>query len=127
MLDYSSDDANAIEQTMLSDMAGIVTGMITTSIRSANIDGVEIENGNYIGFTDKTMLVSEKLKTDTFAALLSRLNANEKNFIIVFYGKDVTEEEKELTAKIVTTQYPDVEFYSMDGGQDVYDYIIILE
>ena len=127
MLDYTSDDADTIEQTMISDMADIVTGMITTSIRSANIDGVDIENGSYIGFTDKTMLVSEKLKTDTFAALLSRLNAGEKNFIIVFFGKDVTAEEKEITEKIITTQYPDVEFYSMDGGQDVYDYIIILE
>ena len=112
---------------MLGDMADVVTGMISPSIRSANIDGVDIKNGNYIGFTNKTMLVSEELKTDTFAGLLSKLNANEKSFVIVFYGKDVTEEEKDLTKKIVETQYPDVEFYSMDGGQDVYDYIIILE
>ena len=127
MLDYTSDNADTIEENMKSDMADVVTGMITTSIRDANIDGVEIANGEYIGFTNKTMLVSKKLKTDTFSALLDKLDACDKNFVIVFYGKDVTKEEKDLTQKIVTTQYPDIEFYSMDGGQDVYDYIIILE
>ena len=127
MLDYSADDADVIEQNMISDMADIVTGMVTTSIRTANIDGVEIDNGNYIGFTNKTMLVSDKDKLNTVVALLDKLKIEDKNFLIAVYGKDVTAEEKEKTEKIVATQYPHVEFYSIDGGQDVYDNILILE
>ncbi|MBQ8426210.1 MAG: DAK2 domain-containing protein, partial [Clostridia bacterium] len=39
MLDYSADDAETIAENMKSDMANVVTGMITGSIRDANIDG----------------------------------------------------------------------------------------
>lgn len=127
MLDYSADDADEIEKTMISDMADIVTGMVTTSIRSANIDGVEIDDGNYIGFTDKTMLVSDKDKLNTVVSLLEKLNVANKNFLIAVYGKDVTEDEKQKTQKIVSTQFPHIEFYAIDGGQDVYDFILILE
>jgi dihydroxyacetone kinase-like predicted kinase len=73
------------------------------------------------------MLVSDKDKLNTVVALLDKLKIEDKNFLIAVYGKDVTAEEKEKTEKIVATQYPHVEFYSIDGGQDVYDYILILE
>ncbi|MBQ4099747.1 MAG: DAK2 domain-containing protein [Clostridia bacterium] len=127
MLDYSLGDGKAIAEQMISDMADAVTGMVTSSIRDANIDGVEIENGDYIGFSDKVMLTANKDKTAVYFDLADKLDAKEKAFMIVAYGDGVTAEEKKKIEQGVSQRYPDLEFYQIDGGQEVYDFIVILE
>ena len=127
MLDYSSQDGDAIAEQMASDMADVVTGMITSSIRDANIDGVEIANGDYIGFSDKVMLTASKDKLSVYFDLAEKLDASDKTFMIAVYGQDVTEEERQKVEEGVSERYPELEFYQIDGGQEVYDFIVILE
>jgi dihydroxyacetone kinase-like predicted kinase len=43
------------------------------------------------------------------------------------YGQTVSEEEKEKSREIIQAKYSDIEFYEIDGGQEVYDYILIIE
>ena len=127
MLDYSLGDANAIAEQMRSDMADVTTGMITTSIRDANIDGVEIQNGDYIGFSDKTMLTAGRDKVEVFSALTEKLNAKDRAFIIAVFGEDSTQEDKTAIGQRVASLYPDLEYYEIEGGQEVYEVIVILE
>ena len=127
MLDYEAGDAEAIAEGMREALGTTVTGMVTTSIRTVNLDGVDIEKGDYIGFTNKTMLVAEKKKEDAFFALSKKLCAAERDFMIVFFGKDVTDSEMEQIGKTVAREYPSIEYYPVKGGQDVYSYVIILE
>ena len=127
MLDYNADDAEEIAENMKGDMANVVTGMITGSIRDANIDGVEIEKGQYIGFTDKTMRVATNDKVETFTALADNLEADSKEFMIAVYGNTITDKEKQAVREKVEEKYSNLEFYEIDGGQEVYDFIMILE
>jgi len=127
MLDYSADDAEKIANQMNSDMQGVVTGLVTVSVRDANIDGVDIKEGNYIGFKGKTMLASCESKIDTLIALTEKLDAKDKVFMIVSYGEGVSEVEKTEVSITIKSKYPNVEFYEIDGGQEVYDFIVILE
>lgn len=127
MLDFSADNAEEIFEQMKEAMVGVVTGMITSSIRTANIDGVAIEKDDYIGFTDKTMLVAEKDKVQTFKSLSKTLCVDDKFILIAVYGKDVTEEEKNSVREFVGADLSSMEFYEIDGGQDVYDFILIIE
>ena len=127
MLDFGDEEPEEIASRMKADMAGVVTGMITSSIRSACIDGVNIQKGEYIGFTDKKMLVSNADKLGAFTALSEKLVDDEKSFMIAVYGKDVDREQRVATAKIASEKFPDLEFYEIEGEQDVYDYILIIE
>jgi dihydroxyacetone kinase-like predicted kinase len=127
MLDYSSDDAETIKNNMLEAMLETETGMITESIRTAHIDGVDIVEGEYIGFSDKTMLVSNESKLEAFKGLLEKMNADEKSFVIAVYGEGVTLSERESVATFVKEKYPEIEFYEINGGQKVYEFIVILE
>ena len=121
------DDGDAIAEQMKADMADVVTGMITSSIRDANIDGVQIENGDYIGFSDKVMLTANKDKLTVYFDLAEKLNASEKTFMIAVYGENVSMEERQKIERRVQETYSDLEFYQIDGGQEVYDFIVILE
>ena len=101
--------------------------MITKSIRDANIDHIDILEGDYIGFSDKTMYTSNKNKLDTYFDLIDKLDIRNKQFLINVYGNDVSLEEKEEIRMKLKSQAPTIEFYEIDGGQEVYDFIIILE
>ncbi|MBR2988896.1 MAG: DAK2 domain-containing protein, partial [Clostridia bacterium] len=76
MLEYNGD-ADEIEAQMLENMAGVTTAMVTNAIRTANINGVEINEGEFIGFTDKTMLVSNKTKLGAFGELCEKIKVGE--------------------------------------------------
>lgn len=127
MLDYGADDADVIAESMKEEMQGVVTGMVTGCIRSAKIDGVETKKGGFIGFTDKSMQVCEDQRIDAFKGLCDKLFDEDKSFVIAVYGEGVSNKERSEVSKFMQEKYSNLEFYEIDGGQDVYDYIVIME
>lgn len=127
LLDYSSDDPGVIADKLKQDMQGVATGMITRSVRDAVLNGVEIESDDFIGFTDKTMLVSRKDKTDAVCGLIDKMGIEEKEYCILVYGQNGSENDCDVVRDYVCRHYPKVEFYSVYGGQEVYDFIVILQ
>ena len=127
MLDFSSDDPDLIAEQLTEGMENVVTGMITKSIRDANINEVDIKEGEYIGFTDKTMHVSTPTKLETYKGLLEKISAQDKEFLINIYADSVTDEEKEEINNLLQEKYPSLEVYELEGNQEVYDIITILE
>ena len=69
------------------NMQNVTTAMITKSIRNAFINNVDIKENDYIGFIDKTMLVSNKNKLDSYFELLNKLNIKDRNYLINIYGE----------------------------------------
>ncbi|MBR2988760.1 MAG: DAK2 domain-containing protein, partial [Clostridia bacterium] len=59
--------------------------------------------------------------------LCEKIKVGENDLIIVVYGEQVDELLREQTAQFVAQTYPDIEFYEIDGGQEIYDYILIVE
>lgn len=127
MLDTSSNDPDLIFESINESMEYVVTGMITKSIRDANINSVDIKEGDYIGFCNKTMHTSNASKLQTYNELVSKLINDESTFVINVFGKDVTEEEKEAVNNYLKETYPMLEVYTIEGQQEVYDFIIIIE
>ncbi|MBQ6921848.1 MAG: hypothetical protein IJQ66_02040, partial [Clostridia bacterium] len=126
MADFSSDNPYDVENILRENMQGVTTGMITTSIRDASLNGVDIKKDDYIGFTDKTMLASSPDKLTAFKLLCEKLGIENNPFFIVVYGKSVTEDEKSKV-KEYTGGFPNSEFYEIQGDQEVYDFILIFQ
>ena len=127
VLDYSIGTPIEIANVLDEAKENAVTGMITKSVRDANINHVNIKEGDYIGFSNKEMYSSNSSKIDTFIELIEKLNVKNKDFLINVCGKDVKEVEKLQIEKLLKEKYPRLEVYNIDGLQDVYDFIIILE
>lgn len=127
MLSYDSDDADTILTELNSSMYGVVTGMITKSVKNTSLGGIDIEKDDYIGFSGKTMLSSSKEKIETAKKCLENLEANEHEILIAIYGNDVTEQQKTDFRRMILASFPSTELFEIDGGQDVYDFILILE
>lgn len=127
MLSYDSGDADAIAGELEEAMQDVITGMITHSVRNADIDGVSIVKDAYIGFIDKKMLASDGNKIDTAILLLDKLNAKSHEFLIAVFGKEMTDSEREEFTARMSAEYPMMEVYTIDGGQEVYDLMLILQ
>lgn len=126
-LEYESGDADSIYSLMQEEMAASVTGTVARAIRDAVINGVAVQANDFIGYSGKQLMLSSKDRVDAALSLTEKLGANERSFIIVFYGSGMTGDDKTRYADGVRDRFPDSEFYEFDGGQSVYDIIIVLQ
>ena len=127
LLDYSSDNLDEIKENFETNMQNVTTAMLTKSIRNALINNVDIKENDYIGFKDKIMLTSNKDKLESYFELLNKLDIEHKNYLINIYGKDLLNKEKEIIEKYIHDNYPSLEYYSIEGDQEIYDVILIME
>jgi dihydroxyacetone kinase-like predicted kinase len=126
--DFENEDADAVASAFSASMAAVTTGYVSPSIRDAELNGIEIHNGDFIGFIGKQMLASHPEKAETAHTLLQKmLEDGDKFMLTVFCGKDTTEEEAATLEAYVGETYPEVEAYFLRGDQDVYPYIFVAE
>ena len=127
MLDTSSCDTNAIVEDLRMAMDGVITAEISHCVRDATIDGKEIHTGDYIGFVGKEMLSVNESRLVTVCESIDALNFSRYDFCILICGKDATDEEAQRIEAYIKARYKNKELYIINGGQDVYDYIVIVE
>ena len=127
MLDYSADDADEIMAQMAESMQDTVTGMVAKSVRDTSLNGVEVQKDAYMGFTNQTMYTCQPTKVQAALDLAEKLHVGEKDFIIAVYGEGVSEEEKQEFLQNLSSQYSRLEIYEIEGGQDIYDFLLIIE
>ncbi|MBE6616958.1 MAG: DAK2 domain-containing protein [Ruminococcaceae bacterium] len=112
----------------LEAMQYVTTGCVSNAIRDAEMNGVHIENGDHIGFVGKKIITSMKEKVDAATALVDNMfQIPEKFMVTVFSGKDATEEDNKALLANINANHPDAEVYFINGGQEIYSYIIIAE
>lgn len=62
MLDYTPDDGETIVENMRSNIGSCTTCMVTKSVRTATLNGITTNKGEYMGITDDELLVSSSKK-----------------------------------------------------------------
>ena len=103
------------------------TSEITYAARDSDFDGFEIHEGDYMALADGQLFGTDQ----AISALLERLaqadSQQQAEFISIFYGEDVTEEQAQEALDIFQKQCPDAEITLLAGGQPVYYYMISAE
>ena len=126
-MDRDETDGDAIMEAMIENISLSVTGLVCRATRDANLNSVDIKKDDFVGFSDKEMLCDDAVRYQAALKLLEKLDISARDTLIVFYGKDVDEEEKATFEESFSGLYPNVETYTVDGGQDVFDYVFILQ
>ena len=100
----------------------VTTGMISKAIRDTEI----AKTGDYVGFSGKELLCGSPSRQDAVKDLASKLDAGSSDIFIMFKGADAPMEEAEALKEDLQKQFPRTELILMDGGQPVYDYILLI-
>ena len=127
MLDTGSGDTDQIVSELTEAMQGVITAEISHCIRDAKMDNTEVHTGDYIGFVGKELLAAKPNRLVTVCETIDALKFSQYDFCILICGKDATDEEARRIEAYVNARYRGKEIYIIDGGQDVYDYIMIIE
>jgi DAK2 domain fusion protein YloV len=107
-------------------MQSVVTGMVSTAIRDAEGDQVTVHTGDYVGYSGKQLLSDSPNREEAAKTLIERLGASSRDVMLVFFGKDVPQDEAESLVADLQSQYKNLEIMLNYGAQPVYDYIIVL-
>ena len=126
-VDPDETDAATIEQAMNAAASAVTTAQITYAARNSEFDGFAIREGDYLA-----LLEGKLFDTDTsIGAVLEKLAAEADSrgaeFVNLFYGSDVSEEDARKAGEQFGRLCPGAEINVVSGGQPVYYYIISME
>jgi len=112
---------------MLKAIEQVKTGQVTYAVRDSNFDNQQIQEGDFMGLSNGTiMTVGKDIETVT-QDLLKHMVDEDDEIITLLYGKDATEETTNQILAFLEDTYPDIEVELLDGGQPLYYYIISVE
>lgn len=126
-VDPDMSDADAIAKAMTDAAQCVSTAQITYAARNSDFDGFDIHKGDYLALLDGKLLGTDRDVSALLDGLSDEAASREAEFITVFYGEDVNEEDARKACDAFTRKCPDAEVNLICGGQPVYYYIISIE
>ena len=124
-IDRDNAEVEEVITNVVEAMESTVSGVVSTAIRDAEGE-VKVHEGDFVGFSGKKILSDSPSRTEALKQLCQRIDAASHDVMIVFFGQNVPEEEAKTLASELQNEYKNIELIINNGGQPVYDYIILL-
>lgn len=124
MPDLSAEENLA---AMTEEMDNVKTAQITYAVRTTNIDGMEIEEGDIMAIGDHGMLAAGKSVDRVALDALKCMLDDDCELVTMYYGSDVGENAAKALVSQAEQMYPDKEIELQYGGQPIYYYMISAE
>ena len=126
VMDPDSPEQDNID-AMNEAISRVRTSEITYAARDSDFGGFAIKQGDYLALAEGQLFGTDQ----DLAALLDRLAhadaQQQAEFINIFYGEDVPEEEAQKALACFQAACPNAEVTLLSGGQPVYYYLISAE
>ena len=126
-LDTEKKDIPTILAEQQEIISGVVTGIVSQSVRDTEQNGLTICKDDYIGFVGDTIYQTAADKNAALLALAADLHLERYDIALIICGASVTPKESEAVYQAFQQRYPQTETYMIDGQQPIYDYILTLE
>ena len=118
---------NANVDAMKDAMANVRTSEVTYAARDSDFDGFAIKEGDYMALADGQLFGTAHELPDLLEKLALADSQQQADFINIFYGEDVSEEDAGKALKLFQQLCPNAEITLLSGGQPVYYYMISAE
>ena len=116
-----------LTEMMTEALGRVRTAEITYAARDSDFGGFAIKEGDYLALLEHQLFGTDRDLNDLMDRLAKSEALQEAEFISLFYGEDVTEEQAGQAAERFTAACPNAEVSVMPGGQPVYYYMISAE
>ncbi|MEJ2708497.1 MAG: DAK2 domain-containing protein [Anaerolineales bacterium] len=120
-------DFEDIVEDMKDALDDVETGEITMATRSVEIDGVEVQQGQFIALHNGRLVLAASNLTEACLGLLEEAHADHFELITLFSGLNVTKQEVIRITDIIRRTYPKQEVEVQEGCQPHYQFIISIE
>lgn len=127
MLAFDPDiDVEENENAMVEAKRKVISESVTFAARDSVFDGHEIKEGQRLGLVNGKVTYIENSDDECIEKLSEDIKGSD--YVTVFYGEGIDEEQAEKTADIIRGKLSeDAEVVVINGGQPVYYYMISAE
>lgn len=120
-----SDDVDLRINSMKEGTEGISTITISTAVKPYKDGKFSCEVGEKIGCLDDKLVAKGYSIVASLDNTLSKVDGiDEKSGLIVCYGKDISDEEKEQVESMLGDKYSYLDIQPIDGGQNIYSILV---
>ena len=127
MMDFSQPTVEDFIHEMTHYLPNVTTGYITTATRDANINGVDVKEGLYVGLTTDILSCDADITTAALQLFAALPDIDDKQVVTIFYGKGISKDDALALGDALESKYPLMEFGYIDGSMDVYAYMFAIE
>ena len=120
-------DEDTMTAAMTEAFGRVRTAEITYAARDSDFGGFAIQQGDYLALLEHQLFGTDRDLDALLGKLAQSEDLQKAEFISVFYGEDVNEEQAQKTADLITAACPNAEVSLLPGGQPVYYYMISAE
>lgn len=126
MFDINAGSTDEVCAYLDEVVAGTVTGMVSRASRDVSGGRVQVIKGDYIGFVGDDIYTDDPTAEDALMNLSDQLGAGSYDILLLLAGADTDAAAAQELVNRLSASYKRTEVIMMDGGQPIYDYIMIL-
>jgi dihydroxyacetone kinase-like predicted kinase len=123
----SEGSLQEVQETMTEALSTVISGEVTTATRNVSFDGVDVQEGEYIGLINGKLVVSNTELKQVVFDLLDNAGASSYELLTIYYGEGLAEKDAEILIDQLEDLYPELEFEAVYGGQPLYPYLFSIE
>ncbi len=120
-----SDEEN--EKKIEKAVMDVKTGLITYAVRDSNYNGVDIEEGSFLGILENDISTVSKDIDETIKKVIEDMIDDDSSLITIYYGNDISLNDAEVIQNRLEKDYPGCDVELHYGGQPLYYYILSVE
>ena len=117
------DNVSAMEQAI----PAVRTGEICRTMRSVELNGVRVQEGQIIGLMGRELRAAGDEPGEVLISLLRQEDLAEGDLVTLYWGEPLAQEDAESTKDLLQAELPGVEVELVRGGQPHYHYIVSVE
>jgi DAK2 domain fusion protein YloV len=122
-----TETLDEVEAGMLEAAKEVVTCEVTTAIRDADLNGIKVQDGQFIGMINGELKIAAPDLEEAVIEVVTKAGAADYELVTLYYGEQVSVTDKDALLVWLAERFPAQEFTSVYGGQPLYPYIISLE
>lgn len=125
--DPLAEDLDDLKKAMETQMSEVQAGEVTQAVRTADVDGLSVQHGDFIGLRNGKLVVRGESLHEVSLDLLKKMEAAKGSLITLYYGNFVAQAAAQDFAETVRGEYPDLDVELAYGGQPHYHFIVSVE
>ncbi len=114
-------------QVMTEAARNVQTAEITVAVRSVQMGGLRVREGDYIGIVNGNLAIAGEHMERVLDESLKRMQIEQLEIVTLYFGEGITSSQAEETARRIKSRYMQLELQVVNGGQAHYAYIISAE
>ena len=125
--DPAVENLDELKSRMEEQLKLVQSGEVTQAVRTAEVDGLQVHQGDIIGLHNEKLVSRGASVTEVALDVMGKMHAADAAILTVYYGNFVSEAAAREFAERVRAEYPAQDVELAYGGQPHYHFILAAE